>query len=178
MKKILLLITMLALMPFASVDAQEDGRQRTMATVVADALAQLPAQTPDVYNSVMAELAATGSEGVEMIADMLQVVKEGVNNSPMEYALSGVATYVTKADDELRAGVREGLKAAFAKEEAPVLKAYLMQTLEICATAEDAEFYVAQLADDYLDEYEATPSAMSCSTGAARASFPDRKSVV
>ena len=147
MKKIFLLITMLALMPFVAVNAQEDGSQRGMATVVADGLAQLPAENAEVYNSVMAELAATGSEGVQMIADMLQVVTEGVNNSPMEYALSGVATYVTKADDELRAGVREGLKAAFAKEEAPVLKAYLMQTLEICATKEDVEFFAEQLND-------------------------------
>ena len=83
MKKIFLLITMLALMPFVAVNAQEDGRQRGMATVVADGLAQLPAENAEVYNSVMAELAATGSEGVQMIADMLQVVTEGVNNSPM-----------------------------------------------------------------------------------------------
>ena len=166
MKKIFLLITMLALMPFAVVNAQEDGRQRGMATVVADGLAQLPAENAEVYNSVMAELAATGSEGVQMIADMLQVVTEGVNNSPMEYALSGVATYVTKADDELRAGVREGLKAAFAKEEAPVLKAYLMQTLEICATKEDVEFFAEQLNDEYLKEYAVHALATIDTSGA------------
>ena len=153
MKKIFLLITMLALMPFVAVNAQEEGRQRAMTTIVADGLAQLPADNAEIYNSVMAELAATGSEGIQMIADMLQVVKEGVNNSPMEYALTGVATYVTKADDKLRAGVREGLKAAFAKEEAPVLKAYLMQTLEICATKEDVEFFAEYLNDDYLKDY-------------------------
>ena len=153
MKKIFLLITMLALMPFAVVNAQEDARQRTTETIVADALAQLPAETPEIYNNTMAELAATGKAGVLMIADMLQVAKEGVNNSPMEYALSGVATYVTKAGDEQRKAVREGLKEAFAAEEAPVLKAYLMQTLEICATKEDVEFFAEQLNDDYLKEY-------------------------
>lgn len=152
MKKIFLLLIMFVLLPLASINAQ-DARQRTMDTIIADALAQLPAQTPEIYNSVMAELAATGSEGVQMIAGMLQVAAEGVNNSPMEYALTGVATYVTKADDALRAGVCEGLKAAFAKEEAPVLKAYLMQTLEICATKEDVEFFAEYLNDDYLKDY-------------------------
>ena len=154
MKKIFLFITILALMPFATINAQ-DARQRATETIVADALVQLPAQTPEVYNQVMAELAATGSEGIQMIADMLQVAAEGVNNSPMEYALQGVAAYVSKDNEALRGGVREGLKAAFAKEEAPVLKAYLMNMLEICATAEDADFYVAQLGDEYLDEHAA-----------------------
>ena len=155
MKKIFLFITILALMPFVAINAQDDARNRVTSTIVADALMQLPAQTPEVYNQVMAELAATGSEGVQMIADMLQVAAEGVNNSPMEYALQGVAAYVTKDNEALRGGVREGLKAAFAKEEAPVLKAYLMNMLEICATAEDADFYVAQLSDEYLDEHAA-----------------------
>ena len=153
MKKIFLLITMLALMPLVALNAQEDARQRTAETIVADALAQLPAETPEIYNNTMAELVATGKAGVLMIADMLQVAKEGVNNSPMEYALSGVATYVTKAGDEQRKAVREGLKEAFAKEEAPVLKAYLMQTLEICATKEDVEFFAEQLNDEYLKDY-------------------------
>ena len=166
MKKIFLLITMLALMPFVAINAQEEGRQRAMTTIVADGLAQLPADNAEVYNSVMAELAATGSEGVQMIADMLQIAKEGVNNSPMEYALSGVATYVTKADDELRAGVREGLKAAFASEQAPVLKAYLMQTLEICATKDDIEFFAEQLNDEYLKEYAVHALAKIDTSGA------------
>lgn len=152
MKKIFLLITVLALMPFATISAQ-DARQRTIETVVADALVQLPAETPKVYNEVIAELAATGSKGVEMIADMLQVPAEGVNNSPMEYALQGIAAYVSKDNEALRGPVREGFKAAFAKEEAPVLKAFLMNMLEICATADDADFYVAQLGDEYLDEH-------------------------
>ena len=108
-------------MPFATINAQDDARNRVTSTIVADALMQLPAQTPEVYNQVMSELAATGSEGVQMIADMLQVAAEGVNNSPMEYALQGVAAYVSKGNEALRGGVREGLKAAFAKEDAPVL---------------------------------------------------------
>ena len=44
----------------------------------------------------MAELAATGAEGIEMLALMLEPMAEGVNNSPVEYAVNGVASYVSK----------------------------------------------------------------------------------
>ena len=55
MKKIFLFITILALMPFVAINAQDDARNRVTSTIVADALMQLPAQTPEVYNQVMAE---------------------------------------------------------------------------------------------------------------------------
>ena len=63
MKRILLFIALL-LMPFAAINAQ-DSRGRATSTIVADALAQLPAELPTTYNQVMAELAATGAEGIE-----------------------------------------------------------------------------------------------------------------
>ena len=47
-----------------------DERQRTVETVVADALAQLPAATAGDYDKIMGELAATGAEGVGILADM------------------------------------------------------------------------------------------------------------
>ena len=45
MKRIFILLTLLAVMPFASINAQ-DARNRVASTIVADALAQLPAETP------------------------------------------------------------------------------------------------------------------------------------
>ena len=49
-------------MPFAG--GAQDARQRTAATIVADGLNQLPAQTPKAFDAVMQELAATGAEAV------------------------------------------------------------------------------------------------------------------
>ena len=140
-------------MPFASINAQ-DARNRVASTVVADALAQLPAENATQYNQVMAELASTGAEGIEMVATMLQPAKEGVRNSAIEYALYGTAAYVTK-DQAMRAEVRKGLKNAFAKINDKVNKAFIMTVLETCATIEDAEWFAAQLGDEYLGNFAA-----------------------
>ena len=68
MKKIFITILLAALMPFAA--GAQDARQRTAETIVADALAQLPAQTPKAFDSLMQELAATGADGIRMMAAM------------------------------------------------------------------------------------------------------------
>ena len=68
MKRIFILLALM-LMPFAAINAL-DARNRDGATVVADALAQLPAGEPAQYNQIMAELAGTGAQGVELLATM------------------------------------------------------------------------------------------------------------
>ncbi|MBQ3148207.1 MAG: DUF1080 domain-containing protein [Alistipes sp.] len=153
MKRIFILLTLLAVMPFASINAQ-DARNRVASTIVADALAQLPAETPAKYNEVLAELVGTGAEGIEMVATMLQPAKEGVRNSAIEYAIYGAAAYVTK-DTAMRGAVRQGLKNAFAKISDKPNKAFIMTALEVCATAEDAEWFAAQLGDEYLGNFAA-----------------------
>lgn len=154
MKRLFIILTMLALMPFASINAQ-DARGRVTSTIVADALAQLPAETPDQYNQVMGELAATGSEGIAMLGSMLKPAGEGVKNATIEYALNGVASYVSKGQESLRAGVREGLKTAVAKVSDNPNKAFLLTVLEVCATADDAKFFAGLLGDEYLGNFAA-----------------------
>ena len=84
-----------------------DERQRTVETVVADALAQLPAATAGDYDKIMGELAATGAEGVGILADMLVPASQG-ENAAVEYALNGVASFVTAARRKIgRASCRE-----------------------------------------------------------------------
>ena len=143
------------MMPFAAVEAQ-DARGRVTSTIVADALNQLPAADAGLYNQLMGEIAATGSEGVEMIAGMLKPAAEGVNNSPMEYALNGVAWYVTAEGNEaLRDAVRTGLRNAADKCGDETNKAFLLTVLERCATAEDAGYFAALLGDDYQGDFAA-----------------------
>ena len=96
MKKILVIL-LLALVPFAG--GAQDARQRTAATIVADGLNQLPAQTPKAFDAVMQELAATGAEGIRMMAGMLVPAAQG-KNAAVEYALNGVVSYVTAAGRE------------------------------------------------------------------------------
>ena len=153
MKRFLIILALLV-MPLVAVNAQ-DNRNRATSTIVSDALAQMPAQTPDVYNQVMAELAATGAEGVEMLAMMLEPMAEGVNNSPVEYAVNGVASFVTKQGAAHREGVRTGLKAAIKKTTNNPNKAFLMTALQICATGDDALFFAEYLKDDYMAAFAA-----------------------
>ena len=153
MKRIFLFIALM-LMPLAAVNAQ-DARGRATSTIVADALAQLPAELPATYNQVMAELASTGAEGIEQLAMMLSPMAEGVNNSAVEYAVNGVASYVSKDGAAQRDAVRAGLKAAIEKTSDNPNKAFLMTALQICATAADAEFYAGYLKDQYQGNFAA-----------------------
>lgn len=87
MKRLFILVILLAMMPFAGTNAQ-DARNRVTSTIIADALATLPAETPEAYNKTMDELARTGAEGMETICAMLKQAAEGVNNSAIEYAIA------------------------------------------------------------------------------------------
>ena len=92
MKKIFITILLAALVPFVA--GAQDARQRTAETIVADGLAQLPSQTPKAFDALMQELAATGADGIRMMAGMLVPASEG-KNATLEYALSGVVNYVS-----------------------------------------------------------------------------------
>ena len=85
MKKILVILLASCLLPLAA--GAQDARQRTATTIVADALAQLPAQTSEVYNGLMRELASTGAAGVREMAGMLVPADKG-QNAVVEYALN------------------------------------------------------------------------------------------
>ena len=141
-------------MPFVGVNAQ-DARNRVTSTIIADALATLPAETPEAYNKTMDELAKTGAEGIETVCAMLRPAAEGVNNSAIEYAIHGVASYVSKGHLTYQNGVRAGLKNAIEKTTDKPTQAFLMTALEVCATAEDAEYFAAKLSDEYLANFAA-----------------------
>ena len=127
-----------------------DERQRTVETVVADALAQLPAATAGDYDKIMGELAATGAEGVGILADMLVPASQG-ENAAVEYALNGVASFVTAAGrEQLRPAVCEGLLAALARCKDDANRAFLVSQLQLCATADNAAALAAYIDDPYL----------------------------
>ena len=129
-----------------------DERQRTVETVVADALAQLPAATAGDYDKIMGELAATGAEGVGILADMLVPASQG-ENAAVEYALNGVASFVTAAGrEQLRPAVCEGLLAALARCKDDANRAFLVSQLQLCATADNAAALAAYIDDPYLGD--------------------------
>ena len=151
MKKIFLSLALAALLPFSAV--AQDARQRTTATIVADALDQLPAARQKTYDSVMKDLASTGAEGINQLAGMLVPADKG-KNATLEYALYAVVSYVAGPDKAAeRAEVRKGLKEAIDKCTDNANKAFLMNMLQRCATAEDAPFFVKYAKDSYLADW-------------------------
>lgn len=151
-RQTLILLT-LALLFAANVTAAPlDERQRTVETVVADALAQLPAATVKEYDKIMGELAATGAEGVGLLADMLVPASQG-ENAAVEYALDGVASFVTASGrEQLRPAVCEGLLAALARCKDDANRAFLVSQLQRCATADNAAALADYLDDPYLSD--------------------------
>lgn len=161
-KRAILLFWFLCLLPFAA--GAQDGRQRTVETVVADVLAQLPAgQTAD-YRTLMDELAATGTEGIRILAGMLVPAGQG-SDAAVEYALSGVVHHVTEQGrGEARDAVRQGLAQSIDACPDPADRAFLISLLACCSTAEDTAVFAkyaddGQLADAAVRGLIATPGS-------------------
>lgn len=72
---------------------------RTTKTIVADVLAQMPAQQGNQYNNQMKDLASTGEEGILQLVKMMNPSGKG-SNANVEYALSGLSSYVSAEGQE------------------------------------------------------------------------------
>lgn len=116
MKHLRYLIILLAVMFSMNFTATaQDSRNRVASTIIADGLAQLPAQNLEALEQVMSEIAGTGAEGVESLASMLYPSGQG-KNATFEYAIDGLTSYVTQKGREAQcAAVKKGLEAALAK---------------------------------------------------------------
>lgn len=71
----------------------QDDALRAVSTKVVDALQQLPAPTPSVYDQVMQDLFSTAGEGVDLLAQMLN--QNTAAKPRVVYALGGLAAYVS-----------------------------------------------------------------------------------
>jgi hypothetical protein len=131
-KQILFTVAILALTFSASAQSPAN---RTTATVIADALAQMPAKNQTVYNEIMQDLVSTGEEGITNLAGKLNEPGKG-SNAQVEYALSGIAHYVSGLTDET---IRQTTVNAFQKAADNVsdatIKAFLEEQLRIIGTA-------------------------------------------
>lgn len=151
MKKIIISL-MLALVAHGAIMAQ-DARNRATSTIVADALAQLPAATQQDFNKIMAELASTGQEGLAQLAGMLSPSEKG-ENAAVEYALHGLTGYLHAEGQEAgRDALRQTLKDAIDNSTDNPNRAFLMTLLQRCGKPEDGEFFAKYVADPYLQEW-------------------------
>lgn len=140
MKKIVTIFAGLVLSA-GLVFAQQDARQRTIDTIVADALAQLPARDAEARVEPLADLAKWAPASVPQTAKLLP-------QSLAEYALDGLVTYVSDKSDR-KAAVAEGLRRAIA--EAPASnKQFLLACLSRIAGPADIDCLSACAADPAL----------------------------
>lgn len=149
MKHIQLLILCLGLLITSGIQAQlPEGR--TKATVIADALAQLPADTPHKYNQVIADLVSTGEEGLlDLIGRMNPPGNQ--SNESLDYAISGWTHFVANDDTDrsIAAGAFEkALNQPLDKE----VKAFLIRQLRTIATDDNVDVLSTFLRDEYLSD--------------------------
>ena len=83
---------------------------RTSATIIADALAQLPADTPDQYEKIMTDLVSTGETGLTDLVGRLNP-PGNVSNEAVDFAIDGWVNFVAN-DDAKRAVAANTLEKA------------------------------------------------------------------
>ncbi len=121
---------------------------RTKTTVIADALAQLPAETPQQYNQVIADLVTTGEEGLlELISKMNPPGNQ--SNETIEFAITGW-THYTATDNAAREATANAFEKALAQPLHNEIKAYVIRQLRTIATNDNVAALALLLTDDYL----------------------------
>lgn len=126
MKKIF--STILTLVCAVALMAQSPAN-RTVSTIVADVLAQMPTQNQTEFDKQMNDLSTTGAEGVMMLVSRLNAPGQG-SNALVEYALSGLTAYVSAPDKaQVRQAVKEGFQRALATTNIQEVKAFITQQL-------------------------------------------------
>jgi len=109
---------------------------RTAQTIVADVLAQMPAQETDRYNTLMNDLATAGEEAVFQLVKMMNAPGKG-SNAQVEFALSGLSHFVSAEDKEVQ---RLKISNAYIKALDMVsdreIKAFIIRQLQIAGKDE------------------------------------------
>ncbi|MDR1879775.1 MAG: HEAT repeat domain-containing protein, partial [Tannerellaceae bacterium] len=131
--------------------AQSPGN-RTARTIVADVLAQMPADNPAVYEKQIKDLATAGEEGVLLLADMINPPGKG-SNAQVEYALSGLSAYVSeKGREELRTVVAKAYAKALDKVSEKEIKAFIIGQLQLVGGDESVDALSRYLGDERLGD--------------------------
>ncbi|GHU89025.1 hypothetical protein FACS1894155_05100 [Bacteroidia bacterium] len=150
MKKIYSLISFLLLFSL-TVSAQVPAN-RTVKTIVADVLAQMPAQRTNQYNNLIKDLSTTGEEGVLQLVGMLNPPGKG-SNAGVEYALSGLAHYATgEGQETVRLTTVNALLKALDQVTDPNIKTFVIDQIGIAGKDEAVARLSAYLQDKALSD--------------------------
>ena len=159
MKRIYALITLLSLslsLPSAA-QAQE---KRTVQTIVADVLAQMPADKQADYTKQIESLASTGEEGVTALVKMIQPPGGG-DNAKVDYALGGLSHYVMGTGDEtLRRATAKAYAKALGVTEETEARIFIVKQLQLLGKDESVDALAPYLNDESLSD----PAARALAT--------------
>lgn len=121
MKRFLICIIAVCALAFSAF--AQDERQRTLDTIISDALASLPAGNAGALAAEMLDLSKNAPESVVSIASMMT---PSGKNAIYEYALSGLAGFATNpVNAAYKAAVKEGFEKASAACSDSQIKAFL-----------------------------------------------------
>lgn len=167
MKQIKFIILSLCLLLAYSAEAQL-AKGRTTSTIVADALAQLPAETPSQYNAIISDLVSTGEEGLlDLIGRMNPPGNE--TNEAYDFAISGWSHFVAK-DDSKRKVAANAFEKALSKPLDKEVKAFVIRQLRTVGSDDNVDVLSDFLTDDYLSG-AATAALVSIGTEKANESL-------
>ncbi|WP_436414739.1 family 16 glycoside hydrolase [Petrimonas sp.] len=121
---------------------------RTTATIIADALAQLPADNQTLYNKTIADLVSTGEQGLlDLIGRMNPPGKQ--SNETLDYAISGWTNFV--ANDQAKRAIAAGaFDKALSRQLNSEVKAFVIRQLAKIGTDNNVGTLSALLNDTQL----------------------------
>lgn len=103
---------------------------RTVATIVADVLAQMPADNQNDFEGQIGDLAKAGPEAIVSLVKMYKAPGQG-DNSKVDYALSGLTNYVSqKGREALKATAEQGFIQALNQTSERETKAMVIRQLQ------------------------------------------------
>lgn len=147
MNQIKYIILSLCLLFVVNAQAQL-AKGRTTSTIIADALAQLPAETPAQYNIVIADLVSTGEEGLlDLIGRMNP--PGSMSNEAYDFAISGWSHFVSK-DDSKRSVAANAYEKALGQSLDKEIKAFIIRQLRTVGSDDNVDVLSSYLNNDYL----------------------------
>lgn len=151
-KMVLLLLAVLFNLPYSGAQLPQN---RTTTTIVADALAVLPAQRAKEYRQTLTALVGTGEEGLLAILGMFDTTGK-VSNDKLEFAVSGWTNFVaTNAAKKAQTAATYGKALGLPLDK--VVKQLVIRQLELIG--DDAN--IPQLTVFLTDDYLAAPAAQA-----------------
>ncbi len=120
--------TLATMLLVASMAIGQTPQNRTNSTIIADVLAQLPAQNQANYNNMMTNLTSTGEEGLLYLIGQLNEPGNKTNET-LDYAISGWTNFVSN-DDAKRKTALAAYEKALAQPLHEENKAMIIRQIE------------------------------------------------